>query len=194
MIKDDRADFAFRTSYDDTYLRWPANPRGPRRPPDELEMAEGTIKGPTMYTTHYSDLSHLPENERRMLETRGSCSNLAPTSPREVPGVIEMGGDPRGDTTCGVTCGKFPAQGDKSVRPESFICATKYNSFFRDPPHPWVLDRLPAGHVWNLDVGIVIVSSFKTTTCWAGTLSPMHGYNGWEWYMPKLVRCTREPL
>lgn len=132
MVKDDRADFAFRTSYDDTYLRWPANPRGPRRPPDELEMAEGTIKGPTMYTTHYSDLSQLPEDERRKLETQGSCSNLTP-SPREAPGVIEMGGDPCGDRTCGVTCGKFPAQGDKSVRPESFFCATKYESFFPGP-------------------------------------------------------------
>lgn len=136
MVKDDRADFAFRTSYDDTYLRWPTNPRGPRRPPDALKVAEGTIKGPTMYTTNYSDLSQLPEDERRKLENQGSCSNLTQTSPRKAPGVIEMGGDPCGDRTCGVTCGKFPAQGDKSVRPESFIGATKYADLFRDPSHP----------------------------------------------------------
>ena len=136
MVKDDRANFAFRTSYDDTYLRWPTNPRGPRRPPDALKVAEGTIKGPTMYTTNYSDLSQLPEDERRKLENQGSCSNLTQTSPRKAPGVIEMGGDPCGDRTCGVTCGKFPAQGDKSVRPESFIGATKYADLFRDPSHP----------------------------------------------------------
>lgn len=143
--------FAARTTYNDSYLNWPAGPRDAMRPPG-FEPVNAAFDGTTMYSTHYCDRSrpvqpwrkseHWPHNYSLCEVNHPRSSGPYKVASERAAVVNFPNSNFKDDTTYSDCYRKWGVQECvRSMKPgrfgpstEAFVGNTSYSDDFRGPP------------------------------------------------------------